>query len=272
MIYKGYILKHPITNEIRYVGITSKELEQRLKGHIADTKDKIRKKWHKSCWMLKVYKECKCWPLIELVDVFDSLEAAKQFEVNYITTYKVRYNLTNDTPGGDYIAYNAHSREAILKKKNIRKTVQYNIFGELLHIYDLTEDAARALGLTSGSKITMCCRHKRKHAYGYIWRYYGEELGDISNIDVNSLCFNDLLQCDSKGNIIKVWDSYFKASKAVGDNSKGGNIAACVSGKQKTCKGFIWKLRYKLERSSINSFNSVNNNKTPSQALEEEKV
>lgn len=31
MIYKGYILKHLITNEIRYVGITSKELEQRLK-------------------------------------------------------------------------------------------------------------------------------------------------------------------------------------------------------------------------------------------------
>jgi hypothetical protein len=44
MIYKGYVLRHPITNEIRYVGITSKELEQRLKGHICDTKDKLRNK------------------------------------------------------------------------------------------------------------------------------------------------------------------------------------------------------------------------------------
>ena len=25
----------------------------------------------------------------------------------------------------------------------------------------------------------------------------------------------------------------------IGDNSNGGNIAACISGKQKTCKGFI---------------------------------
>lgn len=272
MIYKGYILKHPITNEIRYVGITSKELEQRLKWHILDTKDKIKRKWYKSCWMLKVYKECKQWPSIELVDVFDNLESAKQFEVNYITTHKEEYNLTNDTPGGDYIAYNAHSRETILKKSNTRKIVQYNIFGELLHIYDITEDAVRALGLTSGSKITMCCRHKRRQAHGYIWRYYEEELGDINNIDVNSLCFNDLLQCDNNGDIIKVWDSYINASKAIGDNSKGGNIAACINGKQKTCKGFIWKLRYKLERSSINSSNSVDNNKIPSQALEKEKV
>lgn len=44
MIYKGYVLKHPVTNEIRYVGITSKELEKRLKGHIADTRDEARKK------------------------------------------------------------------------------------------------------------------------------------------------------------------------------------------------------------------------------------
>ena len=44
MIYKCYILKHPVTNEIRYVGITSKELEKRLKGHIADTRDETRKK------------------------------------------------------------------------------------------------------------------------------------------------------------------------------------------------------------------------------------
>ena len=118
--------------------------------------------------MLKVYKECGQWPLIELVDIFNNLEDAKQFEVNYIIAYKEKYNLTNDTPGGDYIAYNAHSREVILKKRNTRKIAQYNIFGELLHIYDIIEDAVRALNLTSGSKITMCCRHKRKHAYGYI--------------------------------------------------------------------------------------------------------
>lgn len=103
-----------------------------------------------------------------MVDVFDNLESAKQFEINYIAKYKEKYNLTNDTPGGDYVAYNAHSRETILKRKSTKKVVQYNIFGELICIYDVTEDAVRALGLSSGSKITMCCKHKRAHAHGYI--------------------------------------------------------------------------------------------------------
>ena len=66
------------------------------------------------------------------------------------------------------MAYRAHSRESILKRKGIRSVVQYNIFGEKLHEYEMTEDAARALHLKSASKITACCRHERKHAHGYI--------------------------------------------------------------------------------------------------------
>lgn len=265
-MYKGYVLKHPITGDIRYVGITTKELRERLQGHIRDTRNSERKKWHKSCWMISVYRECKMWPNIELVDVFDTLQEAKRFEVNYIAEFKEKYKLTNDTAGGDYVAYKAHTREAILKRTTIQRIKQYNIYGELLHEYDMIEDAVKSLKLSSGSKITMCCKHKRLHAHGYIWRYYHEDLGDISSIDKNSLCFNNLLQCDLDGNILHVWDSYHKASKAIGDNSKGGNIAACVSGKQKTCKGYIWKLEYKGERSSLNLSNSENINKTSSQA------
>ena len=45
------------------------------------------------------------------------------------------------------------------------------------------------------------------------------------------------------------------------------NIIIYINNKQNIYKSFIWKLEYKLERSSINSSNSVNNNKIPSQAL-----
>lgn len=31
-----------------------------------------------------------------------------------------------------------------------------------------------------------------------------------------------------------------KASLAIGDKSKGGNIASVVNGKQQSCKGFIF--------------------------------
>ena len=97
-----------------------------------------------------------------------SIDDAKQFEINYISMYKEKYNLTNCTPGGDLMPYRAHSREVILNSKSIKGVKQYNIFGELLHTYPITEDAARALNLSSASKITMCCRKKRPHAHGYI--------------------------------------------------------------------------------------------------------
>ena len=47
-MYKGYVLKHPITNEIRYVGITAKSLEERLANHMRDIKIPDRSTWHKS--------------------------------------------------------------------------------------------------------------------------------------------------------------------------------------------------------------------------------
>ena len=269
---KGYVLKDPINNKIRYVGITSKELEYRLSQHNADAYKKDRMHWHKCRWIRSLYDNYGIGPTIHLVDIFETIEEAKSFEVNYIIKYKELYNLTNDTPGGDYVAYKSHTRESILKRKTIKKVCQYNIFGELLHTYEMIEDAVKALKLKSGSKITACCKKYRKHAHGYIWRYYNEDLGDISDINPNSLCFNNLLQYDLDGNLVNIWDSYKKASDSIGDNSKGGNIAACVNGNQHVCKGYIWKIEYKLERLSKNPSNSVNSNRIPSEADENQNV
>lgn len=96
------------------------------------------------------------------------------------------------------------------------------------------------------SHITQCCKGIRNHAYGYIWRYKGEPLGDISNINPKSLFFNTLIQYDLQGNRIAEFDSYLEASKAIGDRSKGGNIASVISGEQKSCKGYIFKLEPKF--------------------------
>lgn len=158
------------------------------------------------------------------------------------------------------MSLNAHSREAVLKSKHTRPVVQYNIYGEFIAEYPVTEDARRELKLQSASKLTMCARGKRDHAHGYIWRYKGDKVGDLSKINKDSLCFCNLNMYDLNGNFIKSFDSYLIASKKyIGDNSKGGNIAAAATGKQLTCKGYLWKLEYKLERGvSLNSTNSAN--------------
>ena len=44
-------------------------------------------------------------------------------------------------------------------------------------------------------------------------------------------------QYDLKGNLIKIWDCIADAKKSI----LKGDINNCLSGKQKTAGGFIWK-------------------------------
>lgn len=101
------------------------------------------------------------------MSTYNNLEEAKQAEIDYIYKFKDVYNLTNCTKGGDHLGFASHSRETILKKSNTRGVDQYNILGELISSYEITEDAARFIG-HNGSKITSCCKKQRQHAYGYI--------------------------------------------------------------------------------------------------------
>jgi len=168
----------------------------------------------------------------------------KQFEIDYIAKYKEKYKLVNQTSGGDHLGFRSHSREAILKRSNTRAVTQYNILGEKIADYEIMEDIMRTLNLKEKacSHITQCCKGTRKHAYGYIWRYKGEPLGDISDINPKSLFFNKLVQYNCLGERIAEYDSYKEASEAIGDNSKGGNISAVINGQQKSCCGFTFQV------------------------------
>ena len=48
-------------------------------------------------------------------------------------------------------------------------------------------------------------------------------------------------QKDKNGNIIKEWQSITEAAHSLGASHQG--IQACCSGKQKTCKGFVWNYK-----------------------------
>lgn len=164
--------------------------------------------------------------------------------MDYIAKYKEEYKLINQTIGGDHPGFRLHSRESILKRSTTRAITQYNILGEKIAEYEITEDIRRALNLRDKgcSHITQCCKGTRRHAYGYIWRYKEDSLGDISDLNPKSLFFNKLVQYDLENNRIAEYDSYKDASLAIGDNSKGGNIISVIKGLQKTCKGFTFKL------------------------------
>ena len=243
---KLYVLKDPETLKIRYVGITIRKLQERLSGHMSDVTSRPDLNYHKICWIRSLLdKGLK--PIIELVAEYETLDEVKIAEMEYIAKYKVEYNLTNCTIGGDHLGERSHTRESVLKKSTTRAISQYNIFGEHLRDFEMTEDAARFLNISSASKITMCCKHNRNHAHGYIWRYFGEELGDISKLDKTSICFNKLVQYNLDGEYIAHFDTFASAAIAVDDKSKGANIRSVILGKQRQCKGFLWKMEPNFE-------------------------
>ena len=241
--YKAYVLMDPENRIPRYVGITTKPIKQRFAGHLSDIYNRPELNKHKTAWFKSLLKGGKM-PIIEQIAEFDNIEEMKQFEIDYIAKYKEKYKLINQTKGGDIPGFNSWSREAILKKERTRAVEQYNILGEKISEYEIMEDIGRTLNLKDKacSHITQCCKGKRRHAYGYIWRYKGEPLGDISDMNPKSLYFNKLVQYDLEGNRIAEYSSYKEASEAIGDKSKGGNIASVISGKQNSVKGFIFQV------------------------------
>lgn len=224
---KLYVLQNPSTLEIRYVGITMKTLQERLDKHIYDVRNRSFLSPKKVKWFEELFSN-QLIPKITLISEFDTIAECKQAEIDYILKYKKIYNLVNNSMGGEY--------------PDTISVDQYNIFGELIGQYESISQAGTALNIKDPSHISNVCNGQRRFAYGYIWRRKGDPLGDLSNIDKNSIHFNSINQYDLEGNYIQTFKNYKEASNAVGDLSEGSNISSVCKGIQRQCKGFLWRL------------------------------
>lgn len=224
---KLYVLQHPTTLEIKYVGITMKTLKERLEKHLYDVINHSYKSPKKVKWFESLFEENKS-PIITLIKEFETINECKQAEIDYIKKYKDVYNLVNNSIGGEY--------------PEIVAINQYNIFGELVGEYESISQAGQHLGIKDPSHISSVCKKTRNSAYGYIWRYKNDVLGDISKINPKSIQFNNINQYDLKGNYIQTFENYKLAAEAVNDLSEGSNIASVCKGLQRQCKGFVWRL------------------------------
>ena len=92
---KIYVLKHPDTLEIRYVGKTVRSLSRRLGNHVANAKGNKHNK-HLANWILGLLSEGKR-PLIEQLEECDSAvwQEREQYWISHFP------NLINLTEGGD---------------------------------------------------------------------------------------------------------------------------------------------------------------------------
>jgi hypothetical protein len=90
--YLIYVLKHPITKEVRYVGYTSKSLKSRLNYHYYELKKPGYS--HRRHWLRSLPQRA----IIEKIDECYDLETVLSKERFYISLYP---NLVNSTSGGE---------------------------------------------------------------------------------------------------------------------------------------------------------------------------
>ena len=115
-----YCICDPATNEVRYVGRTTQELNRRASQHNSTAK---RKSNHRECWLNSIL--CSgAIPVYYVLDevCLDNWVDAEKFWIEYLRFLGA--NLTNSTAGGDGITSYKHtemSKEKMSKAQRGRK-------------------------------------------------------------------------------------------------------------------------------------------------------
>lgn len=134
-----------------------------------------------------------------------------------------------------------------LKNKHVyrRRIVQIDINErKIIKKYESIAEANRATGISTGALSDCCKKHKYKTLGGYAWAYDNDLDIDKSILIAttpNKTVAVSIYQKDGNGNIIKEWNSITEAANYF--QVKHQNIQACCSGRQKTCRGFIWEYK-----------------------------
>lgn len=168
-LYYLYTLNDPTTNEIRYVGITC-NLKNRLYQHINDNANTKKTRW------IKTLTDVKLCPTINELKRTNNVREVIQWEIDTITDYSQKYNLTNSTTGGEY--YGVGTPVEV-----------YTLDGVFIDAFVSMIEAAEFFGLPENavSGISACCLGKRNYAYEHVWRYVGKPVtqDDLNKINVS---------------------------------------------------------------------------------------
>ena len=219
-MYNLYVLKHPVTDEIRYVGRTSYTIETRLKAHLSHCRGGSTV--HRCNWINSLVNQ-GLTPKVEFVSKHETWEESGQAEINLIRKLKSEgIDLVNKTEGGDgYLR---------------GRVKQFDLNGNFIKLWDSISVIESELGL-SNSHISSCCngRYGRKSVGNFIWRYEKDEflthsvervhivteehkkilsdrmkgntLGKLGKGKSNPKAYKKFYLLDELGNVIKTYNS-----------------------------------------------------------------
>jgi len=225
---KIYTLSCPITNNIKYVGITKNSLSKRLSQHLAEKRNNKRKSW------ILNLRNKNLIPSMELLDEVSDNEW-KDEEKFYISYFKfLGFDLVNMTDGGDRIEMTIEIRRKISKSHIGKK---------------LSDETKRKIGLAN---VQGRCGTKGKKMSDYVKNIRSVSMknrfvSDKTKLKMSlSSCKIQIVKMDLNDNELETYKSISECCK-LNNYSKGNIIKVCKNkirkdgSKCKTAYGYKWK-------------------------------
>ena len=220
-----YVLKDPRTNEIKYVGRTTRP-DTRLTKHVSESK--ARNKSKKEQWIVSLLRK-NTKPVFHIVYVLTCTQVeGKTVEKMLVKKLSKRFDILN-------MADNCLG--AMLTGKVVH---QYAKTGEYLQTFANSNQAHVSTGVKD-SNILRCCQRAQgygvKSAGGFLWSFV--KYDQYPSKYIRLFGTKAVVQCTLDGDTVAVFNSARDAEKATGCSYK--KISAVCNGRQKSAGGFFWK-------------------------------
>jgi hypothetical protein len=208
-----YILRHPETFKIKYVGKTN-NIKRRFAQH--KSKKCLEKTGSKklASWILKLISNSML-PVMEIIEECTDNWAERE---KYWISYYANNNLCNLSEGGQGVGHNDSTKSKIKNALIGRKR---------------SDEEKQAISIA----MTGVKRGKYTNTEGHKKRY--EDLEERKKCAIKLR--KKVGQYDLENNLIQEFESAREASRQL--NIDCGSISKCCLGKNKSAGGYIWKYK-----------------------------
>lgn len=228
--YTIYKLIDPITNDIRYIGLTFNSLKQRLSSHMSEPGTS-----HKCNWISKLKKE-GLKPIIESIEEnISSYDEVCEREIYYINYYKsIGCNLTNMATGGN--KNKKMSDETRIKMSNSAKNRNFKL--------TLTEETKLNLSIKAKERFSNENEREKLRISNKKYEDSKSEEQKLNDILIQNC--KSVFQYDKDMVYINEYPSVRDAERKT--NIARSNIIKCCKLKVKSAGGFIWRYKSDLDK------------------------
>lgn len=213
-------LVYNISNKIngkKYVGITTKSLEERMYLHISQAGKNSKKNMLIAKAILKYGKDNFSISLLEECDSKEEMLEREKFWISDLDTYKSGYNMTL---GGEGLFGFKHSEET--KSKMSERMMGNNYNKGHFKGRNHSEETKKKISLKNSGENNGMKKGHTKEAREKISKSQYKKVAQYKN-----------------GKLIRIFDSFQEAARAVSGKPQG--ISRCCRGIRKNHRGYAWK-------------------------------